>query len=199
MSFPRTILLLFICITIVRSASPPILLWHGMGDSCCNPLSLGSFVKLLKKNLPESDIISLKIGSNIAEDTANGFFLNANHQIDYVCKLIGQNQNLTDGFHAIGFSQGGQFFRALAQRCSTAKILNLISIGGQHQGVFGFPRCPGDNQTICDYIRDVLRFGAYTSFVQNHLVQAEYWHDRKYENFSNFDDLLMKTKTIFSL
>ena len=61
-------------------------------------------------------------------------------------------------------------------------MLNLISIGGQHQGVFGFPRCPGDNETICNYIRDLLHFGAYESFVQNHLVQAEYWHDRKYKN-----------------
>ena len=58
-------------------------------------------------------------------------------------------------------------------------MLNLISVGGQHQGVFGFPRCPGDNVTVCNYIRDLLRLGAYESFVQEHLVQAEYWHDRR--------------------
>ena len=69
-------------------------------------------------------------------------------------------------------------------------MLNLISIGGQHQGVFGFPRCPGDNETICNYIRDLLRFGAYESFVQNHLVQAEYWHDRMSKFFENHFYLL---------
>jgi palmitoyl-protein thioesterase len=57
-------------------------------------------------------------------------------------------------------------------------MLNLISVGGQHQGVFGFPRCPGDNVTICNYVRELLKFGVYESFVQDHLVQAEYWQDR---------------------
>jgi palmitoyl-protein thioesterase len=59
-------------------------------------------------------------------------------------------------------------------------MLNLISVGGQHQGVFGFPHCPGDNITVCNYIRDLLHIGAYESFVQDHLVQAEYWQDRMY-------------------
>jgi palmitoyl-protein thioesterase len=77
------------------------------------------------------------------------------------------------------FSQGAQFLRAIAQRCPSPPMLNLISIGGQHQGVFGFPRCPGDNVTICNFVRDLLRLGAYETVVQNHLVQAEYWHDRE--------------------
>ncbi|CAF2097937.1 unnamed protein product [Rotaria magnacalcarata] len=167
---------------IVISGSPPIVLWHGMGDSCCNPLSLGSLIKFIKTQLPDSYILSLRIGSNIVEDTSNGFFMNANHQIDYACKLLNADTNLSQGYHAIGFSQGGQFLRAVAQRCPSPPMLNLISVGGQHQGVFGFPRCPGDNETICNYIRDLLHFGAYESFVQNHLVQAEYWHDPHKEN-----------------
>ncbi|CAF4550747.1 unnamed protein product [Rotaria sp. Silwood1] len=172
-------IIIIVCLshTIFISGSPPIVLWHGMGDSCCNPLSLGTIIKLLKRQLPGPYILSLRIGSNIAEDTSNGFFMNVNHQIDYVCKLLNSDENLSQGYHAIGFSQGGQFLRAIAQRCPNPPMLNLISIGGQHQGVFGFPRCPGDNITICNYIRDLLHFGAYESFVQNHLVQAEYWHD----------------------
>ena len=76
------------------------------------------------------------------------------------------------------FSQGGQFLRAIAQRCPTPPMLNLISVGGQHQGVFGFPKCPGDNETVCNYIRELLRFGVYEKVVQDHIVQAEYWQDR---------------------
>ncbi len=57
-------------------------------------------------------------------------------------------------------------------------MLNLISVGGQHQGVYGFPRCPMNiSFTVCDQIRKLLNLGAYESFVQDHLVQAEYWHD----------------------
>ena len=53
---------------------------------------------------------------------------------------------------------------------------NLVSVGGQHQGVFGFPKCPASS-AICDDVRRLLNIGAYVSFVQNTLVQAEYWHD----------------------
>lgn len=39
-------------------------------------------------------------------------------------------------YNAIGFSQGGQFLRAVAQRCPGG-MKKLISFGGQHQGVYG--------------------------------------------------------------
>ena len=95
------IILSFIPI-LTTSASPPVVLWHGMGDSCCNPLSLGTLIKLIKHQLPDSYVLSLRIGSNIVEDTSNGFFMNANHQIDYACKVLNADPNLTQGYHAIG-------------------------------------------------------------------------------------------------
>uniref|UniRef100_H2YIF6 palmitoyl-CoA hydrolase n=1 Tax=Ciona savignyi TaxID=51511 RepID=H2YIF6_CIOSA len=85
-----------------------------------------------------------------------------------------------NGFNAMGFSQGGQFLRALVQQCDGIKVHNLISIGGQHQGVFGFPKCPAD-VAFCESLRDMLNNYAYNSIVQNHLVQAEYWHDSLHE------------------
>ena len=57
--------------------------------------------------------------------------------------------------------------RALVQRCPKVKMFNLISVGGQHQGVFGFPRCPGDNSTICETVRKLLDIGAYVDFIQD--------------------------------
>ncbi len=99
-----SLIAIFLCLThtITISGSTPIVLWHGMGDSCCNPLSLGSIIKLLKGQLPGSYVHSLRIGSNIIEDTSNGFFMNANHQIDYACKLLNADKNLSQGYHAIG-------------------------------------------------------------------------------------------------
>lgn len=44
-------------------------------------------------------------------------------------------------------------------------------------GVYGFPRCPINVTSICDEVRRLLNLGAYESFVQNKLVQAQYWHD----------------------
>ena len=57
--------------------------------------------------------------------------------------------------------------RTVVQRCGDKlKIHNLISVGGQHQGVFGFPRCPGTNSTLCDMVRRILNLGAYEKYVQ---------------------------------
>lgn len=58
---------------------------------------------------------------------------------------------------------------------------NLISVGGQHQGVYGLPNCGSLSHTTCDYIRKLLNFAAYESWVQEHLVQATYWHDPLHE------------------
>lgn len=50
--------------------------------------------------------------------------------------------------------------RAVAQRCPSPPMLNLISFGGQHQGVYGIPRCGYPNRW-CNYIRELLTYGAY--------------------------------------
>ena len=124
-----------------------------------------------------------------------------------VCEKIQSDPELAGGYNAIGFSQGGQFLRAVAQRCPSPPMKNLITFGAQHQGVFGFPNCPGEMDPFCDIVRsvltsvflsgyiccclyssssqyrivvvvrDLLNYGAYVDFVQNILVQAQYWHD----------------------
>ena len=66
----------------------------------------------------------------------NGFFKPVNEQVDEVCQKIKSDPHLQDGYNALGFSQGGQFLRAVAQRCPN-KMRTLISVGGQHQGVYG--------------------------------------------------------------
>jgi len=159
-----------------QGTAPPVVLWHGMGDICCNPLSMGSIKKQLEKELPGVYVLSLEIGKNVIQDMEDSFFMNVNQQVTEVCNQLANDPKLKDGYNAIGFSQGGQFLRAVAQRCPTPQMKNLISIGGQHQGVYGFPKCPASTQ-ICNAVRRLLNYGAYVSFVQNTLVQAEYWHD----------------------
>lgn len=41
----------------------------------------------------------------------------------------------------------------------------------------GLPSCLGEDHYICDYVRRLLNYGAYTHWIQNLLVQAQYWHD----------------------
>eukprot|EP00116_Pleurobrachia_bachei_P007417 sb/3467679/ len=139
-------LLLLLAVTgaAVGAGDPtPIVLWHGMGDSCCNPLSMGGVKKLMEKHIPGVYVKSLMIGSNVADDTANGFFMDVQEQLKMVCAQLSNDTALQNGYHAIGFSQGGQFLRGIAQKCPTPRMKRLISVGGQHQGVYGLPHCPG--------------------------------------------------------
>uniref|UniRef100_A0A1B6BZS0 Palmitoyl-protein thioesterase 1 n=2 Tax=Clastoptera arizonana TaxID=38151 RepID=A0A1B6BZS0_9HEMI len=155
----------------------PVVLWHGMGDCCCNPLSLGSIKKSIEKECPGIHVLSLKIGKNVWEDIENSYFMNVNFQIKLACQQIAADPQLANGYNAIGFSQGAQFLRAVAQRCPQPQMYNLISIGGQHQGVYGLPHCEFPEHKWCNYLRNLLNYGAYLEFVQRHFVQAEYWHD----------------------
>merc|ERR1711862_273762 len=161
-----------------------------MGDSCCNPITMGYFIDTIKSET-NAYVLSLQIGDNAIDDTLNGFFLDTNVQIEMVCKQIADDPELQNGYNAIGLSQGGQFLRAVAQRCPNPPMKNLVTIGSQHQGVFGLPGCPGEINFFCDIVRDLLNYGAYVDFVQDFLVQAQYWHDPLH-----FDTYVKKSKFI---
>ncbi|KFM65845.1 Palmitoyl-protein thioesterase 1, partial [Stegodyphus mimosarum] len=163
---------------VIHNNSPvPIVLWHGMGDSCCNLMSMGSIKRFLEQNIPNVYVKSLEIGNNELEDIENSYLMGVNEQVSNACKQIADDNALKNGYNAIGFSQGGQFLRAVAQRCPEPGMKTLISFGGQHQGVYGLPRCPAESAKICDYVRELLNIGAYVDFIQKHLAQAQYWHD----------------------
>ncbi|XP_047026602.1 palmitoyl-protein thioesterase 1 [Helicoverpa zea] len=175
----KTLFILLCVIKLISGTPTPIVMWHGMGDTCCLSFSLGGIKVFLEKNIPGVYVNSLKVGNSSIEDLENGYFMNPNKQVEYVCGLLAADPQLKDGFNAIGFSQGSQFLRAVVQRCGhlLPKIKNLISLGGQHQGVYGLPHCGALMHPTCDYIRQLLNYAAYENWVQNALVQATYWHD----------------------
>nr|CAB3265119.1 palmitoyl-protein thioesterase 1 [Phallusia mammillata] len=169
-------------IVLCTGADPtPLVIWHGMGDSCCNPFSMGSIMRMVENEIPGIYINSLKIGDTTTADIMNGFLKPISDQITMACEIVKADANLANGFNAMGFSQGGQFLRALAQQCDGIQMHNLITFGGQHQGVYGFPKCPS-SVTFCDSLRQILNTAAYRPVVQDHLVQAEYWHDPLHVN-----------------
>ncbi|KAK9829239.1 hypothetical protein WJX72_004713 [[Myrmecia] bisecta] len=156
-----------------------------MGDSCCNSASIGYISSELKKALPGVFVHSIATGSRgQADDTFSGFFGNVNSQVEEVCKLIAGKEELQHGYNAVGFSQGGQFLRAVAERCqhSGPRMHTLITLGAQHQGVMNVPECwnPSFNMTpspVCGAMQSLLGLGAYLPYIRDHVIQAQYFKD----------------------
>lgn len=160
-------------VSVVMGATP-VVLWHGMGDSAAGMTGIED---ILKEHIDGVYVHRIMIGGSLVVDVESGFFRDTNRQISEVCEMMANDPELAEGYNAIGFSQGGQFLRAVAQRCPSPPMKNLVTFGGQHQGVYGFPNCPAEMNMFCDIVRELLNYGAYVDFVQDFLVQAQYWHD----------------------
>jgi palmitoyl-protein thioesterase len=138
---------------------------------------MGAVKKEIEKTISGVYVYSIEIGTNQEEDELSGFIGNVNDQVAYVCKKLKADPNLAGGFNALGFSQGGQFLRAYVERCNDPPVYNLITFGGQHQGVSDIPECVGANKTLCEMMAKLLGMGAYTPFVRDISVQAQYFKD----------------------
>jgi len=70
------IVIVFLChLAVSHGANPrPVVLWHGMGDTCCNPLSLGKIIKWIENKIPGIYVHSIQIGNSSEADASNGFF-----------------------------------------------------------------------------------------------------------------------------
>jgi len=133
-------------------------------------------------------VLSISTGKNEASDVWSSYFGDVNAQVADVCEQIRSTPELQDGYNAVGFSQGGQFLRAVVQRCQHTgpQAHILITLGSQHQGIMNAPGCEnvGDmtagsvgGQAACKAMQAMLSKGAYLPLVQNHVVQAQYFKD----------------------
>ncbi|KAK2708960.1 palmitoyl-protein thioesterase 1-like [Artemia franciscana] len=166
---------LFQCFQGSQTSPVPIVMWHGIGDTCCNPHFLGRIKKVIEEEIDGVYVHSISIGDGFARDAQNSYIIPPNKQIEIACEQLRKDEKLKNGYHGLGFSQGGLFLRGLAERCPTPPMKTLVTLGSQHQGIYGLPKCPGDKR-YCDYFRRVLNF-AYSNWAQRILAPAGYWHD----------------------
>ncbi|KAK4475174.1 hypothetical protein MN116_000772 [Schistosoma mekongi] len=168
----------------------PVIIWHGMGDRGTGTGIL-KLAKAIEDEVPGTYVKCITTSNSIIEDIKDTYFMPINNQLEYVCRIIQEDRNFSNGLHMIGISQGGLFVRALVQKCSFRKVGAVISIGGPQQGIFGLPKCFVEGFIhLCLLVNELLSYGAYTKLVQSHVVQAQYWHDplkedvyRKYSQF----------------
>ena len=126
-------------------AALPVVLWHGMGDTCCDPDSMGRVQDLIETSLSVY-VYSVRLAETVGADRDAGFFGSVPKQVRQVCETIASDPKLAGGYNAIGFSQGGQFLRAVVEVCPTLvpsmpPCRKLVTFGGQHQGVMDWPGC----------------------------------------------------------
>ena len=83
---------------VANETATPIVLWHGMGDNCCNPWSMGAVQTMLEEMVGNGVYVrSLMIGDNAVSDTEHGFFMDVNKQVQMVCDKIGNDTKLQNG------------------------------------------------------------------------------------------------------
>lgn len=163
--FLRRLVVLLLLQTTLVTCHQSILLWHGMGDSCDGSMSM-----IL--DVIETHVVDARVHC-VGRGVLGSFFGKVTNQVDAVCADIRKRGDF-DGYIGIGFSQGGLFMRALAQKCDVP-MKKLISIGGPQMGVVSLPSCVVPTSSIyckaMDYIIDHIGF---FQLFQNSIVQAQY-------------------------
>ena len=210
MRFCCALLGLLLCLPICSRAQEQqqkqllIVLVHGMGDTCCNPLSLGKIESLLaeEEDTEETNtnkkVISIKFGRNSMSDFISGFIGDAFSLVkDFGCAQLRNAKEEMMMMHRdfestekknddkvetilLGFSQGGVFARAMVETCED-EVNALITFGAPHSGVWKFPGCDKMANALsrkwCEYSRKVASKAAYSKMLKSKSVQASYFRD----------------------
>ena len=196
-----------------------IVLAHGMGDTCCNPLSLGKIERAIESRSSNAEdtktkVISIKFGRNSMRDFISGFIGDAFSLVkDFGCAQL-RNAKEEMMMHRdfdstekknddkvetilLGFSQGGVFARAMVETCED-EVNALITFGAPHSGVWKFPGCDKMANALsrkwCEYSRKVASKAAYSKMLKSKSVQASYFRDvsdaKRFEQYVRSGSLL---------
>ncbi|KAJ1972267.1 hypothetical protein H4R35_004771 [Dimargaris xerosporica] len=144
----------------------PIVVWHGLGDSAYNDNTMGFFKHELEGLIPNAFVHLVAFGGSQNNDQASGFWGMVTQQID----------TLVNGFHAIGFSQGGLFLRGYVERCNQPPVRALVTLGAPHGGISDTPEC-GAHDYFCNIFYSKFKQVVYTERVQTSVVPGQYFKD----------------------
>jgi palmitoyl-protein thioesterase len=169
----------------------PLVIWHGLGDDYAAE-GMQNVAALAEEVNPGTYVHIIKLADSPDDDRQASFLGNLTEQIANVCEQLGSEPILSTApaVNALGFSQGGQFLRAYIERCNFPPVRNLVTFGSQHNGIAKFQSCAGSGDWICRGAEALLRFGAWSNFVQSQFVPAQYFRDPDdldaYREYSNF-------------
>lgn len=154
----------------------PIVMWHGLGDNF-NSSGMHKVSAIFDQIYPDIYIHSIFIDSNPSTDEHKSLFGDANDQVKIACEQLSEDKRLSNGFDAIGFSQGGVLLRGLVERCSSISVNNLITFGSPHMGVLELPLCRNDKDWVCKRRNQLLKRQVWNDNIQRTVLPASYFRD----------------------
>jgi len=157
----------------------PSVTGHGMGDSCFNA-GMKQITEIIGTTTGQYSTC-IATGNSKISDTADGFFMNMNKNVEVFAQKIRADPKLKDGFNCVGFSQGNSLCRGYIQFYNDPPVINFLSVHGTVSGVAGFPNCnpTGLLGPVCKLLAELTGDLAYGEAMQNDLFQADYFRDPK--------------------
>ena len=126
MTFFRFILslLYFISFTLAY----PTVLMHGV---LANKQNMDELKILLELNFKIS-VYNIEIGNGVN----TSIFTSMDLQLEMLCDIIYNMEELKDGFNFIGMSQGGLLARGYVEYCNKYPVINLITLVSPNGGIY---------------------------------------------------------------
>ena len=169
----------------------PLIIWHGLGDSFGND-GLQSVAALAEETNPGTFTYIIKLADDANGDSRASFFGNLTEQVDQVCADIAAHNILSTApaVDALGLSQGGLFLRGYIERCNVPPVRSLVTFGSPHNGIAEFQNCE-DTDWLCKGTQGLLRSNTWSSYVQSHLVPAQYFRNpTQYDDYLSYSNFL---------
>eukprot|EP00521_Asterionellopsis_glacialis_P010208 CAMPEP_0195302620 /NCGR_PEP_ID=MMETSP0707-20130614/31398_1 /TAXON_ID=33640 /ORGANISM="Asterionellopsis glacialis, Strain CCMP134" /LENGTH=382 /DNA_ID=CAMNT_0040365929 /DNA_START=65 /DNA_END=1213 /DNA_ORIENTATION=+ len=171
----------------LNSPEIPVVFAHGMGDSCFNS-GMQHITKHASELLNGVYATCVATGSSRSEDTKNGYLMSMDDNVEFFARAVKGNPHLSNGFHAIGLSQGNNVIRGYIAKHNDPPVNTFISINGVNAGTGAVPFCRPkydaaedassvELATVCDLLMEQASEKAYSDFAQKHSFQANYWRD----------------------
>ena len=154
-------LLAGLCLVTLKPVTPlnlpdyPLVVLHGI-DSTSEQLK--PFCDWLGTTFNKK-VFNLEIGNG--EKTS--LYTPLTEQLNELCDIIYDTDELRNGFDFIGMSQGGILARGYVEHCNKYPVHNLITMVSPHGGIF----------FESSHITDLM----YSSFMQKHFSVAGYWRN----------------------
>jgi palmitoyl-protein thioesterase len=173
----------------------PLIIWHGLGDSYQGE-GMQQIGQLAEQVHEGTWVHYARVEDDASADRSASFWGNVTEQVAKVCADVAADPILSTApaMDALGFSQGGVFLRAFAERCPHPPVRSLVTFGSPHSGIVDFRACePSD--WLCRGAMGLLKSNVWGAFTQSRLVPAQYYRDSdpesggpsdQYLTFSNF-------------